>query len=413
MLTRQLESLLEELVRTTPVVILEGGRAVGKSTVCDELIGRLGWQPRLDLSDESVMATLRLDPDRFLAAQRTPCVLDEAQLEPRLTIWVKRRVDQRRAPGQFLLTGSARLGRDQLGGSDPLAGRAVRVRMWSMTEAEIAGRRSDFVQRAFGSGWSITSQPATPEQARPQSRLGGLAGLSGVLRPATVSQWEREIAAYVEAVMPIAAGGTRADTGRLLRTFRYFASGSGQLVNFASAASDLGMQATTVRNHLELLENAFLLVRVEAERPTEARVVTAHPRVFATDTGLATWAARAWSRSLPAALAGTLTETGVAHDLLANVDANAERITVRHWRDDRNKREVDLLLVHPDGRYVPIEVKASTSAGPGDTAGLTAFTTSTGNLSVRGLLIYEGDQIVDLTPANQHCQILAVPRRLL
>ena len=346
-LPRIIEPLLDTMMGFSPVVILEGGRAVGKSTVCDRLTDRNHWPARHDLSDADTLDALRLDPTRFLAGQALPCVLDEAQLEPQLPLWIKQIVDRKREPGQFLLTGSARLGRQQLGGSDPLAGRAVRLTMWSMTQLELDSRPADFLERAFGSGW--TPGLASASTGSRNAWLGGLPAISGVRREAPAWQWEREIAAYVEAVIPLGVAGTRADLGRLTRTLRYLAANSGQLLNFARAASDLAVQASTVRHHLELLEACFLLFRVEADRPAEHRVVAAHPRVFAADPGLATWAARALASPGSAALRGSLAETVVAHDLAAQAGAHPDRIALRHWRDERNRREVDLLLVHPDG----------------------------------------------------------------
>jgi uncharacterized protein len=407
-LTRVVSSALEASIRSTPVVVLEGGRAVGKSTVCDQLLERNGWAPRIDLSKEDAVAHLRLDPDRFLKSQPTPCILDEAQLEPRLPLWIKAVVDERRKPAQFLLTGSARLGRSQLGGSDPLVGRAVRLSMWSMTRGELEGGHTDFVDRAFGDGW----EPGAVKVSKRDPWFGGLPGMTGVLTEASSSQWEREVATYVEGVLPLGAGNSRVDLGRLLRTFRYLAANSGQLLNFSRAASELGMQANTVRAHLEILEASFLLFRAEAERPAEHRVVVAHPRVFATDVGLATWAARAWTKPMSAALLGLLTETLVAHDVSALAHAHRDRIMVRHWRDERNQNEIDLLLVHPDGRHVAIEVKASTSAGPEDTKGLRAFAETFPASCTRAILVYEGTMVKDLSAAKGP-SILAVPRALL
>lgn len=408
-LPRLIEPLVAATVRTVPVVILEGGRAVGKSTLCDRLISANGWSPRLDLSDETVLATLRLDPVRFLREQTTPCVLDEAQIEPKLPLWVKRVVDERKAPAQFVLTGSARLGRHALGGTDPLAGRSVRLTMWSLTQAELEGRATDFVARAFDGNFSRASKVPPP---RPNAHLGGMPGITGVISKAPVANWEREIATYVEAVLPLGAAGTRADLGRLLRTFRYLAANSGQLLNFARAASELGMQAPTVKGHLEMLEAAFLLFRVEAVRPAEHRVVVAHPRVFAADPGFATWAARTWAGRLSAAARGSRSETLVAHDVAAIAHAQSERIVVRHWRDARNAREVDLVLVHPDGRTIPIEVKASTSVGPDDTKGLLAYAAEAGESCSRGVLIYEGSDVINLSP-HTGPQIFALPRSLV
>ncbi|MGL5860325.1 MAG: ATP-binding protein [Phycicoccus sp.] len=413
-LPRIVEPAIEAALPTTPVVVLEGGRAIGKSTVCDRLVERHGWATRVDLSDPGVLASLRLDPVRFLQARATPCVVDEAQLEPEITVWVKRVVDQRRANGQFILTGSARLGRQQLGGSDPLAGRAVRISMSSMTQRELRSESSDFIERAFGAGWDTDARESAPDSnTTPHTWRGGIPALAGVLQPASAAQWERGVAAYVEAAIPLGAMGTRADTGRLQRSFRYLAANSGQLLNIARMASDLTMQANTARAQLDMLEAAFLMVRVEAERPAEHRVLTAHPRMFAADVGLAAWAARAWSGQVSAAVRGALTETLVAHDIVAQANASAERILVRHWRDTAAKREIDLLLVHPDGRLVALEVKASTSVGPGDTAGLRTFMRAEPERCVRGVVVYEGDTVVDLSPGGEDATVVALPRSMI
>ena len=202
-LSRWIEQPFESLIESTPVVALEGGRAVGKSTLCDELIKRRGWAERVDLANPDTLALLRIDPIRFLP---NPAVIDEAQLEPQLPIWIKQVVDRRRVPGQFVLTGSARLGRDQLGGSDPLAGRSVRLRMWSFAEGVLRSRPTDFMSRAFGDGWELGSAVKATERA---NWLGGLPGLSGILRPGSVQQWEREMASYVESVLPLGTAGSR------------------------------------------------------------------------------------------------------------------------------------------------------------------------------------------------------------
>ena len=406
---RWIEAQFEASIETTPVVVLEGGRAVGKSTMCDAVIDRRGWAERVDLADPNTLALLRIDPMRFLEALPSPAVIDEAQLEAQLPIWLKQIVDRRRAPGQFVLTGSARLGRDQLGGSDPLAGRSVRMKMWSFTSGELRGRTTDFLDRAFGEGWDLGP---VRKASTPTNWFGGLPGLSGVLRAGDSSQWEREMATYVESVLPLGVAGTRADLGRLLKTFRYLAANSGQILNTARAASELGARANTVRNHIDLLEACFLLFRVEAERPSEHKVVIAHPRLFASDVGLAAWAARAWDGPSTAVVLGSMTETIVAHDLVAAASAHRDRVVVRHWRDARNTHEVDLMLVHPDGRVVAVEVKASTSVGPGDARGLARFAASEPERLVRGIVIYEGSRVSTLSAPGDH-QILAVPRSSL
>ena len=416
MLERHVTKYLNEAIRAVPVVVLEGGRAVGKSTLCEALAIQHGWAKPTDLSDPAVLETVALDPDRWLAQQPTPCVIDEAQLLPDLPLAVKRVVDSRRSPGQFLLTGSARLGRSQLGGSDPLAGRCIRVRMWSLTEYELAERQPPDIAAWFDPDWAPT-EPTSSLASRTAERrwppLGGLAGLTGVLDPqpddTQVALWDREIDAYVEAVLPLGVAGSRADLGLLKRLFRYLAANSGQHLNAARAASELGISVETVRAGMQRLDSCFLIHEVLAHRPSEHKTLTQHPKVFAADTGLATWAARAWSQPTTAALTGSLNETRVAHGLCAGADASVERVEVRHWRDKRNQKEIDFLLINPAGKLVAIEVKSASSIGPSATKGLLDFADRHQTTFARGIVFYDGDTPVDLSPSGQRNTFVGLP----
>ncbi len=388
---------LQRAIREFPVVVLEGGRAVGKSTLCRTLIDAFGWSPLLDLTDPGVIESIRLDPIRYLSTLPTPVFIDEAQLLPELTLWVKRVVDQRQgASGQFVLTGSARLGRDQLGGSDPLAGRSVRLRLWSLTPDERADRPTPIAASLFADEFAAGAR--TSEWDIRAWLRGGLPGLAGVLSNGDSATWDRAVSAYVESVIPIGVSSPRVDHGRLLRAFRYIAANTGQHLNIARMSSELGVTAETARSYLASLENCFLVFRVDAHRPSEHKVLTAHPRVFATDVGLASWAARVLDTAPSAGQLGSLLENQIAHALGASTDWSNERIVLRHWRDQRSKREVDLLLVRGDGRTVPIEVKASTSVGPADTEGLVAFALANAGSMHRAHILYCGTRTIDLSP---------------
>jgi uncharacterized protein len=398
-----------------PVVVVEGGRAVGKSTLCRSIIDRNAWPEIIDLSDPGVAAALRLDPLRFLRDLGEPTFIDEAQLLPELSIWVKRVVDERNGrPGQFVLTGSARIGRQQLGGSDPLAGRAARLRMWSMTPAELMGQPAPSARAFFDDGFgdSLIAEPPVEEWDVRRGLHGGLPGIPGVLAHADANTWNLAMASYVESVIPLGAASVRTDHARLLRVFRYLAANPSQQLNLARMGDELQIRAETARNYLDALEAAFLIVRVEAHRPTEHKVLTAHPRVYATDLGLAAWAGRLIdaSVSVSAASLGNLLENQIAHALAATLEWGTERLTLRHWRDQRSKREVDLLLMQDDGRCVPIEVKSSTIVGPDATIGIEAFADANPAAFLRGVVAYCGRRTIDLSPVGLPPRsILAVP----
>ena len=107
---------------------------------------------------------------------------------------------------------------------------------------------------------------------------------------------------------------------------------------------------------------------------------------------------------------GSLFENRVALNVISTVDWSEERIAVRHWRNQKKKQEVDLLLVHPNGKTVPIEVKSSRQVGPENTRGLVAYAAEYTPIFYAGYVVYGGTRVVDLTPPGLPPRsILAVP----
>ena len=117
LLPRGVTPQLEKLLAAAPVVVLEGPRASGKTAIGEMLLAAGTMATRADLSDPTVLAAAAASPTSFVDSLPTPAFIDEAQLLPELPLAIKRRVDRDRQKGAFILTGSSRLGRTQLGGS--------------------------------------------------------------------------------------------------------------------------------------------------------------------------------------------------------------------------------------------------------------------------------------------------------
>ena len=119
---RELASRLE----ATGAVVLEGPKACGKT----ETARRAAASEVLLDVDIAARRAIAVDPALVLEGA-TPRLIDEWQLEP--TIWnhVRRAVDDRGKPGQFILTGSAVPADDATQHTG--AGRITRLRMRPMT----------------------------------------------------------------------------------------------------------------------------------------------------------------------------------------------------------------------------------------------------------------------------------------
>lgn len=121
---------------------------------------------------------------------------------------------------------------------------------------------------------------------------------------------------------------------------------------------DAPLERRTVAGYLEALSRLFVLEDVPAWRPHIASraQVRRTPKIQLADPSLAAAALRVEVDGLLSDLvfAGRLFEAMVVRDFL--VYAQASRCTIMHYRDSDNL-EVDLIVAHPDGRWMAAEVK--------------------------------------------------------
>ena len=394
LLPRGLTNRVAALLGAVPVVILEGPRASGKTAIGSILGDQGRIQSTVDLSDPTVLSAAQGSPTILVDNLDLPAFVDEAQLAPELVLAVKRRVDREHQNGAFVLTGSSRLGRSQLGGADPLAGRSARLRLWPMTQGELVGHPvnavADLLSGEIPHG---THAALTKQQLIERVRRGGLPGLAGLRGALDVATRSQLVAEYVEGVAHH-EDGKRHDRAELLRTFRYLAATTSRILNVSNAASDLVARRETLNGRIATLESIFLIHLLPAHRSSEHRTLTAHPKVHVVDTALAAWAARA-DDDVPAELYGGLVETFVVNELVAQASWCSEPPAVRHWRDTTRKLEVDAVLVREDGRSIAIEVKASADVRPDDLRGLHAYLASD-SAALFGIVYYSGGLVLPL-----------------
>jgi hypothetical protein len=111
---------LKEALADNPVVLVNGARQTGKTTLVQQFVPVLGRPnasagvsphedpPRsyLTLDDPTVLASSRADPVGFIAGIGGATVIDEVQRAPELFSAIKMSVDRDHKPGRFLLKGS-------------------------------------------------------------------------------------------------------------------------------------------------------------------------------------------------------------------------------------------------------------------------------------------------------------------
>ena len=133
-LPRIVDAELAELLEAAGAVLVEGPRATGKTATAARAAAS---EVLLDV-DDNARRMIGADPAAVLDGD-TPRLIDEWQLEPAIWNHVRRAIDGRGAPDQFILTGSAVPADDVARHTG--AGRFVRLRMRPLTLYE-SGRSS-------------------------------------------------------------------------------------------------------------------------------------------------------------------------------------------------------------------------------------------------------------------------------
>ena len=148
MYPRKIRQYTLEALDDSPVVLVNGARQTGKSTLVRTLEQDVRY---FTFDDPAVLAAAQADPFGFIGALEGAVCLDEVQRAPGIFLAIKAEVDKDRTPGRFLLTGSANvLLLPQI--ADSLAGRMEVLTLWPLAQSEIASRPISMIDRLFDGG---------------------------------------------------------------------------------------------------------------------------------------------------------------------------------------------------------------------------------------------------------------------
>lgn len=390
---RHLTTPLLAALGDTPVVLLHGARQVGKSTLAQEITSAQHPARYLTLDDATVLAAARSDPAGFISGLKGPAVIDEVQRVPELFLPIKAAVDRDRRPGRFLLTGSANvLLLPKL--SESLAGRMEVLRLWPLSQGEIAGAVEEFIDRVFARALVLPSA-TTLDRDELAGRIAA-GGYPEAVRRSTARRpaWFR---AYVTTILQRTVRDI-VDIERLHeipRLLSVLAARTGTLLNVADLSRTLGIPQTTLQRYLALLQATFLVHLLPAWTAKVRKRLLRSPKILVVDTGLAGHLAGVDSRALPThpELWGPFVETFLAMELMKQAGWSTTQPTLYHLRTAKGE-DVDVVLEAPSGEIVGVEVKAAVSVDADDFRGLRILAEIAGRRFLRGTLLYLGSQAV-------------------
>lgn len=390
MYARFVEQRVEEALSDTPVVLIVGPRRAGKTT----LVRKMGEAGRsyITLDDQTVLSAAQSDPAGFIRGLDR-AIIDEIQRAPDLLLAIKKAVDEKHQPGQFLLTGSANvLTLPRI--ADSLAGRMETIRMLPLARAEVEGRTPDFLERLFEGKLQSQRNGIVGDDLMQLVLLGGFPEAIGRNTERRRQDWLRS---YLTSIL-VRDLRDIADVEKLTelpKFVRLLAEHSGQLVNYSQVAAGIGVTHKTGQRYVGLLEQVFLVTTVQAWFTNKLSRLAKTPKLHFLDSGLLATARGLTFERLKADRTpfGALLESFVFSEVLKLMSASDLRLTPYHFRD-RDMREVDIVLERDDGMIVGIEVKASATVKAGDFSGLRALAEACGDRFAFGIVLYDSADIV-------------------
>lgn len=336
--------------------MVEGPKACGKTETARQ---RAGSEVLLDIDEEARKAA-EINP-RLILGGRTPRLIDEWQIAPAIWNHVRREVDRRGDPGQFILAGSAQPTDDETRHTG--AGRISRLRMRPMSLYELGTSNGEISLAGLLDGEKAEAADPEIELREVAEALcrGGWPGFRQLdMEPAL-----RRVRDYLNEVVradleAIESNHRPEKVMRLLRSLARNLATNVAATTLARDASTSGDSVTsaTVGEYLEALSRLFVVEDQPAWRPHLRSRYTLRkaPKRHFVDPSLAVAALRASPQSLIGDLNtfGLFFESMVIRDL--RIYSQPLDATVEHYRDS-NGLEVDVIVNCQDGRWGAVEIK--------------------------------------------------------
>lgn len=358
-ISRNLETVVSQLTKEYPVVLLTGPRQVGKTTMLKKLMENTN-RGYVSLDDLNARNLAKSDPELFLQLHKPPILIDEVQYAPELFTYIKMHVDKNQNPGDFWLTGS-QVFKLMRGVQESLAGRVAVLSMTTLSQAEISNRdMTPFVVdlEALSKRERITadthgifdrifkgSMPAIISGANTNSQIFYSSYLSTYI--------ERDVKELAESI----------DSLKFLRFMTAVAARCGQMLNVAEVARDADINQQQAKAWLNVLETLGIIFYLHPYSNNLLKRLVKTPKLYFYDTGLVCYLTK-WSSTETlesGAMNGAILENYVVSEI-AKTYLNCGQEPFMYYYRDKDAKEIDIVLEH-DGVLNPIEIKKTSNPG--------------------------------------------------
>lgn len=396
MLNRHITLDIQAGLKQMPIVLINGARQVGKSTLANKLEQAVeGSTINITLDNLSQLSAAHAAPFTFiegLTQLYSLILLDEVQRAPELFLPIKEMVDENKEL-RFLLTGSANvLTLPKL--ADSLAGRMEIHTLWPLSQGEILGVKEQFVDRCFDKKPFFNTTPLRWDELMEKIILGGYPKVITEADPRRRHFW---FESYLNSLLMRDVRDLMNIEGykELPNLLKLLSARAGGLLNQSDLSRLSSINMTTLKRYIALLEALFIFVPLPAWFNNEEKRLVKSPKAYLNDTGLLCHLRGINQERLieDRHLASSVLENYIVMELRKQMAWSNTLPKLYHFRTAAGQ-EVDILLQAPDGRVVGIEIKSSNEVTKKDFHGLETLAKIATDQFHLGIVLYSGKDII-------------------
>ena len=356
---RAISNILKSRVKTSKCTLIVGARQVGKSTLVKH---EFPEYHRTNFDDRLTRLQAKEEPKLFFINNPRPLFIDEVQKEGSIMEEIKQIVDESEERGQFILSGSQKL-ELMKDASESLAGRVSVYELCGLSLREIyqIGFNKHFVPtdeyikererelKPYDNIWDVIHKGSYPE-------------LYDIDR-----DWQEFYSSYVSTYLERDINELISTDGTTFTKFlTAVAARTGEMLNYANIAGEIGISEPTVKKWISILERTGIIFLLQPYSANALNRAIKTPKIYFRDTGLACYLTR-WLTAdalKNSAVAGNMFETFVVSEILKSYSNEGKdyRFQIFYYRGkDRSasgENEID-LIIEEDGVLYPVEIKMS------------------------------------------------------
>lgn len=356
---RAISEVLKTRVNESKCTLIVGARQVGKSTLVRHEFSQYN---RTNFDDRLTRMQAKEEPKLFFLNNPCPLFIDEVQKEGSVLEEIKQKVDESDKRGQFILSGSQKL-ELMKGVSESLAGRVSVCELSGLSLREInqipfnrhfvptdeyLKNREEHL-KVYDNIWEIIHKGSYPE-------------LYDIER-----DWQDFYSSYVTTYLERDINELiAADSITFTKFLTAVAARTGEILNYANIASEIGVSEPTIKTWISILERTGIVYILQPYSASVLKRAIKTPKIYFRDTGLACYLTR-WLTAdalKNSAVAGNMFETFVVSEILKSYSNEGidYRFHISYYRGkDKNvnsENEID-LIIEENGVLYPIEIKMS------------------------------------------------------